>query len=244
MPDQRDTQRVTDGALLLDAGALMPPRYPRMIDYANSIDVDPGVLLTVLLGVRPYSPDDVPAPEPDPNSLRRQCDRGEATWAQALGEMTSLFPLMCGREWDAQGYGHFLASGPGPALRLDACGVVLDAVAAGIDVVIVVTGPAEFAAGMTRVLPEGARIVFSHALGAARPDPRVWVAAAEAAHVTASQGTWCIVTDTWDSHDALGRSDLAPVARWDATADDMWMRQVREQLGLPPSRAMVTDAQP
>ncbi len=234
---------MTDGTLLIDAGALMPPRYPRMIDYAHSIDVDPGAMLSVLLGVRPYAPDDVPAPEPNPDSLRRKCERGEATWASALEEMTSNFRLMCGKEWDAQGYGNFLSSGPGPALRLDASGVVLDAMAAGIDVVIVVTGPAEFAAGMTRVLPDGAHIVFSHALGVARPDPRVWLAAADAAHATASQDSWCIVTDAWESHDALGRSDLAHVARWDATADDTWIRQVREHWGLPLIRAVATDAQ-
>jgi len=226
----RDTSPVTDSTLLIDAGALMPPRYPRMIAYARSIGVDPGALLTVLLGVRPYPPEVLTAPVPDRDSLRQQCDRGEATWAQALEEMTTLFPHMCGKEWDPQGYGEFLASGPGAALRIDATRVVLDTVSAGREVVVIVTGPAEFAAGMTRVLPSGAHLVFTHNLGLARPDPRVWAAAAEAAHVAADPDSWCIVADAWESVNALEHSDLSRVERWDATADDAWIQPVRQRM--------------
>lgn len=222
--------------LLIDAGALMPPRYPRMIDYARSINVEPGVLLTVLLGVRPYSPDVLPSPAPDPHSVRRQSDRGAATWAQALDEMTSDFPRLCGKKWDAQGYGRFLASGPGPALMLDATRVVLNALSAGHNVVLVVTGPAEFAPAMAQLLPSGVRPVFTHALGVARPDPRVWIEAAKAANVTGSPDSWCIVADAWESFNALKGSDLTGVSRWDATADDSWVEQVRKRLSLPPSR--------
>ncbi len=224
---------MTNGTLIIDAGALMPPRYPRMIDYARSIDVDPGALLTVLLGIRPYAPDVVPSPVPDPNSVRRRCDRGEASWAQALEEMTASFPLMCGKGWDARGYGQFLASGPGPALRRDATGLVLDALAAGHGVVIVATGPAEFSAATTQLLPEGPRIVFSHDLGVARPEPGVWPAAAEAAQVPGGPGSWCIVADAWESVDALEHSDLASVACWDATDSDSWIAQVRDRWAVP-----------
>ena len=150
--------------------------------------------------------------------------------------MTSDFPRLCGKKWDAQGYGRFLASGPGPALMLDATRVVLNALSAGHNVVLVVTGPAEFAPAMAQLLPSGVRPVFTHALGVARPDPRVWIEAAKAANVTGSPDSWCIVADAWESFNALKGSDLTGVSRWDATADDSWVEQVRKRLSLPPSR--------
>jgi len=227
---------VTARALLLDVGVLLPPRYPRMIEYARSIDVDPGALLTVLLGVRPYDPDTLPAPLPDPESARRRCDRGEATWAQALEEIAADFPRLCGKPWDAAGYGRFLASGPGLAVRLDAARVVRDAARSGCDVVVIATGPAEFAAGMPVLVPDGARLVFTHELGVARPDPAIWAASADAAGIATGPESWCIVADTWESVDALrGTVSGQPggTAYWDATANDSWVADVRDRLGLP-----------
>lgn len=227
---------MTDRALLLDIGVLLPPRFPRMVEYARSIDVDPGALLTVLLGVRPYDPGTLPAPLPDPGSARRRCDRGEATWAQALEEIATDFPRLCGKPWDVAGYGRFLASGPGLAVRLDAARVVRDAARSGCNVVVIATGPAEFATGMPVLVPDGVRLVFTHELGVARPDPAIWAAAADAAGLTTGPESWCIVADTWESIDALhktvsGSPDGATY--WDGTANDSWVADIRDRLGLP-----------
>lgn len=224
---------MTDAALLLDAGVLLAPRYPRIIEYARSIDVDPGTLLTVLLGIRPYGPDVLPAPVPDPASVRRRCDRGEATWAQALEEIDVVFPRLCGKEWDAAGYGRFLSSGHGFAVRLDAARVVQDAVSSGCEVLVIATGPKEFAAGMAGLIPEGAHVAFTHELGVARPDPTTWFMAAQAAGLATSPDRWCIVADAWESIDALERSTHPGVDSWDAAASDAWLEGVRARLDLP-----------
>jgi hypothetical protein len=218
--------------LLIDLGALLPPRYSRLVDFARELDVDPGVLVTLLVGIRPFPPEHIPAPVPDPASARVRCDSGRATWAQALIEIERGFAAAFGREWDVDRYAAHLAKGPGASMRLAPTRAINAIVAAGHPVVAVATGPREFGTAMEGLAPSGVRVVHSWALGIARPDPAVWSAAARAANLPDNPQSLHIVVDAWESGHRLRGAGLTAAGIWDAWAGDAWIDDVTERFAV------------
>ena len=204
----------------------MSSRYPRLVEYADAIDVDPGWLVTLLTGVRPFPPDVLPAPRSDPESARVRCDRGAASWAQATAEIEREFLRYAGRPWDTAGYARFLSAGPGPSLRLRPARALLALAQAGCSVVVIATAPREFSSAMNGLALPGTSLVHTADLRLARPDPKVWMAAAAAAGVSVGPSKLRIVADAWESVALIESSGMEFARVWLGDDDDEWVEEL------------------
>ncbi len=180
-------------------GVITPDRYGRIVAYAEANALEPGAVLNLATGLRVYPPERLPSNGGRSSAVRRNADIGAGTWSEVLAELEASAPAVVGRAWDSAGYGAFLATGDGVSFRWQVVAALRRCRAAGIPVVLTVTAPSEFAAGMRAMLGGiGLPLMFTSECGAHKDDGTLWSACLREHAPAAALTELLVIEDAWE----------------------------------------------
>ena len=180
-------------------GVVTPDRYGRIVAYAQANSLEPGAVLDLATGVRVYPPERLPTNGGRPTAVRREAEGGRGSWPEVVAEMEASAPEVIGRAWDGAGYAAFLASGDGISFRWQVVAALRRCLAAGIPVVLTVTSPPEFAAGMRAILSGvGLPVVLTCESGVHKHDGALWDACLHDHASEATRAELLVIEDAWE----------------------------------------------